>query len=848
MQYRFMSIVAAAGLAVTALAQSANAIRERQSAAFDELRAVQPEIQFLMTNGVLDRIYGAPVGGGFSPQESADLFVKNFGDAFGMGSGSLHYSHSTPLGFGGFVVIYFDEKLDGVPVEGGRVTLLTKQQLGNPVVLGVNGARPVTGSVPVAKISEAKAKAKFTAIYSGFTELRPATKVIWHGESSQHLAWKFMALGRQNGTDLTFTVFVDAVSGQILHVKDEILELDVTGTARGWVSPGQFADWPTHPEILVGLPHLRVNNSAGGFSYTDANGNFSLTNAGTTAITASAGLTGRWSTVNPAQGAAATASANVTPPGPANLVFGAGLTEFEIGQVNAYYQVNKVHDFAKAQNPAYPGIDVSIPTNVNQASTCNANFNPGTQSIQFFAAGGGCPNTAYSSVVHHEYGHFLINRAGTAQNGYGEGMGDTVALLLADDPGLGFEFLGQGTGYLRHAINSIHYPENAGSEIHTAGMIVSGAFWETVLAFEATSGHANGLALMRLYAINSILLNPPGITPGLTIDVLTLDDNDANIGNGTPHYAEIAQGFGNKGLTAPAIVHFNFEIFQGPTSTVIVNPAEDEAEIFRIKVHPNASEPVAATARFFTRYNGGAWTQTTMLEYEDPAGMLAMVDKPTCGGTLDWYMTIQTTTGVTVSFPAGGASAPFSVLGARSFTNIFTDTFETAQAWSIVNTSLTSGAWVRADPIGTVNGSDPSNPENDSPDAGANCMFTGQGAVGGAAGTADVDGGPTVLTSPAFDLSGGDGIITYNRWFYSVNGVPDTFTIQISNNGGASWVTLENVSGVGNNSWIEKSFRAGQFVTPTNNMRVRFSATDNPNDSLTEAGVDNVRITKINCN
>ena len=40
--------------------------------------------------------------------------------------------------------------------------------------------------------------------------------------------------------------------------------------------------------------------------------------------------------------------------------------------------------------------------------------------------------------------------------------------------------------------------------------------------------------------------------------------------------------------------------------------------------------------------------------------------------------------------------------------------------------------------------------------------MTQNGVPGGAAGTADVDGGPTVLTSPPFDFADGDGFVGGN--------------------------------------------------------------------------------------
>ena len=43
------------------------------------------------------------------------------------------------------------------------------------------------------------------------------------------------------------------------------------------------------------------------------------------------------------------------------------------------------------------------------------------------------------------------------------------------------------------------------------------------------------------------------------------------------------------------------------------------------------------------------------------------------------------------------------------------------------------------------------------------------------------------------------------------------------------------------------SFRVSDHVTPTNAIQVRFRIADNPNDSVTEAGVDAVRFYEAGC-
>ena len=85
------------------------------------------------------------------------------------------------------------------------------------------------------------------------------------------------------------------------------------------------------------------------------------------------------------------------------------------------------------------------------------------------------------------------------------------------------------------------------------------------------------------------------------------------------------------------------------------------------------------------------------------------------------------------------------------------------------------------------------------------------------------------------------------RWMGSFNGVTDAMTVEISNNDGASWTLVESVPGAPSGNWVAHSFAVQDFVAPTNQMRVRFNATDNPSDSVTEAGLDDFHVARVDC-
>ncbi|MGB0716703.1 MAG: di-heme oxidoredictase family protein, partial [Phycisphaerae bacterium] len=167
--------------------------------------------------------------------------------------------------------------------------------------------------------------------------------------------------------------------------------------------------------------------------------------------------------------------------------------------------------------------------------------------------------------------------------------------------------------------------------------------------------------------------------------------------------------------------------------------------------------------------------------------------------------------------------------------------------WTVENgAQLNTGGWEQADPIGTISGSDLVAPDDDATANGDLAFVTQNGAPGGQAGTADVDGGPTHLLSPTIDLNGTDATISFSYWFYSSNGVTDELAVSVSNDNGNNWTPV-GTYGSTNSTWRVENFVVGSFVTPTSQVRVRFTATDLPNDSLTEAGIDNFQVTEFVC-
>jgi hypothetical protein len=263
-----------------------------------------------------------------------------------------------------------------------------------------------------------------------------------------------------------------------------------------------------------------------------------------------------------------------------------------------------------------------------------------------------------------------------------------------------------------------------------------------------------------------------------------------------------------------------------------------------------AVEP--GSGRLFTAINDGAFVAGTMNDlggdqYEAVLPAAACVDRVRFyfeGDLADGLGTFRDP-------PLAPAVAHQAIAAAGTEVRIADQIEGPVSEWLIENdATLTSGAWEQAVPVGTIDGVNLAAPFNDYSPFGTQAFVTENGLPGGLAAAADVDGGPTHLISPAVDLGGTDGRVTYARWFYSLDTASDALTVAVSNDDGSSWTTVQTVTSTNdgvNTAWEESSFLVSDFVAPTMHVRVRFSVVDQPNNSVTEAAIDSFRVEAFLC-
>ena len=213
---------------------------------------------------------------------------------------------------------------------------------------------------------------------------------------------------------------------------------------------------------------------------------------------------------------------------------------------------------------------------------------------------------------------------------------------------------------------------------------------------------------------------------------------------------------------------------------------------------------------------GGQWTATM------PAAA--------CGDTVAYYLETTVSGGVVIRYPHTGV---VNAVSASTTTTLVQEDFET-NSWTVSGTP-TAGDWA-AGVIGNFGGGSPNGAAS-----GTHAYVTGN-APG-----VDLDGGPTLLTSPAFDVPTGS-VLTFSYWLGTgtgnlIMGLTDHFRVEVATNAaGTNWSTLFDAH-LPSNGWVDLTLA----LPASSTLRVRFSALDTTPDQTVEVGVDNVPITTANC-
>ena len=667
-----------------------------------------------------------------------------------------------------------------------------------------------------------------------------------------HLVYEISFSTRIEDGPANYICYVEANSGKLLMRKNTVLyEASPSSSGTSTVSGDVYTTNPYDPSVTQNFKYLKaIDQNTNTLYYTDINGDVVLPmNIGTQVRYKLEGLYANVETN--ANTADIIQSLAVTNP----IVF--NNTNSTIQERSAYQAVNNIHDHLKTIFPTYNGLDISMETNIDVAGSCNAFFNG--NSINFYAEGGGCNNTAkIVDVVYHEYGHAINSGrynsgSGMYNGGLNEGFADVWALSLTESPvlGYGWDLVDPTISVRRYDQNRKVYPQDLVGEVHADGEIIAGAFWDTYLNL---SSMPQMLELFK-YVYDSGADGPDGdegsIYTDILLEVLYADDNDADLSNGTPNDIAIIDAFNLHGITLLS----NAVISHSPVETSNPNTG------ITINANIGMTYPWAlgSTNCFYRINDDNIWSSLSM---NGTTSFTTTIPSQSSGTIVAYYISLLDNygneSGVTPMasnlLPIENANLPNYIL--VGFELVEEEDFDfNVGFWQTgaSDDNAATGLWEIGSPMGsyTDNGDNVQTDEQHTV-GGFQCAFTGNAsAPTSGIGENDVDGGHTTLFSPYYDLT--DFInpaFSFWRWFTNNTGAnpgADWWQVMITDDG-SNWEYVENnlTSDIG---WRKFAFRVKDYVNLTSDVQLKFIASDSlrlgqnlDGGSLIEAAVDDLSL------
>jgi len=441
-------------------------------------------------------------------------------------------------------------------------------------------------------------------------------------------------------------------------------------------------------------------------------------------------------------------------------------------------------------------------------------------------------------VIWHEYAHSVMYNLyftvggqpfGLQNQSLAEGLADAFSALMEDDPTIGNDFFGAGT-MLRSVQNTAKWPDDNNPNAHNTALIVGGALWDLRMATSVAL-----TARLRHFALK--IGFPDDGDSGVAfseffIDMLDADDNDQNLSNGTPNMNAIVTAFNAHGIGTAYLI---------ATDHVALDDQSSNGP-YPVNATVQYNSPIGSfvSSTLYYSVNNSPYLSVPMLPTGNPDEYGAEISQQSFG-IVRYYLQFTDSFGGKKTMPGGAPSIETYTFLAGNASPIVNLDMESNPGWTVGFTgdAATSGIWVLATPV--PSGVQPG--EDHSP-SGTQCWVTGNSnVIGDPPGTDDVDGGKTTLVTNTFDAVGGSliqPVVSYWYWFSNNvgdNPSEDPWRVYISNNNGSTW-TLVKSTLQSTNEWRREAFFIKSYVTPTNQMKMRFVAQDSSNLSLVEAGID----------
>jgi hypothetical protein len=256
-----------------------------------------------------------------------------------------------------------------------------------------------------------------------------------------------------------------------------------------------------------------------------------------------------------------------------------------------------------------------------------------------------------------------------------------------------------------------------------------------------------------------------------------------------------------------------------------------------VEIKDGSETLMPESATMYYRYDEGDFLSVTM---EPLGGDLYQATLPpaSCDDSPQFYFAATGDEGTTIYKPEAAPAATYSAIVAN-LTTFLSDDCESDLGWTVENIDLADGGWGRGVPVNH----DRHDPPTDY-DGSGQCYLTDNDPV---TDNSDVDGGPTRLISPLMDLSDTENPqLRFARWWANDDQDGDPFDMEVSNDGGTTWVLMERLTNIPE-GWVQQTLNLADFVAPTAEIQVRFAAQDSPNNSIDEAGIDAIELFELTC-
>lgn len=526
-----------------------------------------------------------------------------------------------------------------------------------------------------------------------------------------------------------------------------------------------------------------------------------------------------------------------------------------------FYHTNKVHNWIKAIDPNFIGMDYQVKVNLRfQGSSANAFWDG--ESITFIALSNNQFKMAEGpAVIYHEYGHGINQKLyqqlgapyGMLNAACNEGMADLNSSLILDEAEMGIGvFASEPNRYIRTLNNKIIYPDSLKGESHYDGQILGGAFWD--LRMMTSLDYAKRIAHFTKYGL------PDDPNTGLAFsewffETLIADDDDGNLTNGTPNFTKILAAFNNHGIGTALYLSTTFDHKPINDTQNSKYPYKTDFTLFTLPF-----EGITLDSVYLVYSTDNLYTLNTVPAILQDDGKYIVEIPPQPAGTIvKYYFTaIDPFTNKKLTL-----SSQFNEFKPYSFLvgfkrQIFHDFEDESAGFTVgdVNDNATTGKWERAKPneidfrpygsnIVLQTGS------NHTP-GGKHCYVTGAG--GNVQNYIQfMPNGRTTLISNSYDLSKKNKPIL--RFWYWMQNLPRVvaqligkFEVFTSNNDGNSWILIFSQSKPYAN-WEKVDIPITELIKATDKMKFKF-VVDVPVQgqtaySITEVLVDDFEILSV---